>query len=251
MNKFFEENHRLIFQEWIDPSELKNAKVLDLGSQTGWLGEYCVEHGAIEYVGVDIDEWHLNKAKENYPNLTFVLMDLEDYIKDCITEKKYFDIAVVSRTMQGVTNQIQMLQHLSKITNKIVLETGVPINFPAYRLLEILKDIELSEEHKKEINKIYQYIEYEYTFIESLPDERFLQLLPSIGLLKDVLEKLGFELSLNTYESVRLKYPDEYGFKIKNKDYDLINKTILKFTKVSNEQKPLTWKQYKDNGGVI
>ena len=71
MNNFFREHHQLIFQEWISPSEAKGAKVLDLGSQTGWLGEYCMMHGAADYVGVEIDEFHIIDSRNHYPNLTF------------------------------------------------------------------------------------------------------------------------------------------------------------------------------------
>jgi 2-polyprenyl-3-methyl-5-hydroxy-6-metoxy-1,4-benzoquinol methylase len=155
MNQFFEQNHKLIYQYWISPDELKGITVLDLGSQTGWLGEYCMQHGASEYVGVDIDEDHVLNARRNYPNLAFHHTGLEDYITESIAEGRMFDIAVISRTIQGIQNQASMLQNLSKITNKIVIEAGVPINAPAYQLLEILKSVKLpalGDKNKEELS---------------------------------------------------------------------------------------------------
>lgn len=246
MNEFFKENHKLIFQEWISPSELKNASILDLGSQTGWLGEYCMLHGASNYVGVEIDKFHIDDAKANYPNLTFYHMDLEDYVRQCVDQKSFFDIVVISRTIHGVLNQVTLLQNLSKITNKVVIETGVPINSPAHKLLEILKSVNLSNDYKEQVKKVSEYIEYQQPFVDYIHDDRFIHLVPSIGFFKEVFEKLGFELSLDTYESVKQKYPDEYGYDVRPEADQQMKKSILKFTKVRNTSKPLSWKEWDD-----
>jgi hypothetical protein len=247
MNNFFEENHKLVFQEWIHPDEAADSTILDLGSQTGWLGEYCMLHNAKDYVGVEIDEFHIIDARSNYPNLTFFHMDLEDYVKNCVTEKKVFDIVVISRTLQGIQNQITLLQNLSKITNKIVLETGVPPNYTANRLLEILKTVSLPVEYREEVEQIKHQIEYNQPFTEYIIDERWPSPVPSTGLLKEILARLGFELCLNTYESVKQKYPSEYGYGIPfNVPDQIMKRSILKFKKVSNLSKPISWKEWDD-----
>jgi hypothetical protein len=249
MNNFFKEHHDLVFQEWLPPNEIKNLTILDLGSQTGWLGGYCTKHGVKEYIGVDIDRLWIDRSRTDYPNLTFVHMDLEDYLSDCIKENKVFDIVVVSRTIEGVQNHVTVLQKLSKITNQLVLEVGVPINFAVN---EILKVINAPEEIK---NKVEQYIEYEQPFIEYFDDDqKFVWAIPSIGLYNTIMSRLGFELSLDTYERVKQKFPTEYGYFTKKDDsYGTaethIGKTILKFKKVRDEHQPLTWKEWHDGGG--
>jgi hypothetical protein len=249
MNQFFKENHNLVFQEWLPPDEIKNLTILDLGSQTGWLGGYCTNQGVKEYIGVDIDKLWIDKSKEDYPNLTFIHMDLEDYISDCIKENKFFDIVVISRTIEGVQNHVTVLQKLSKITNQLVLEVGVPVNFAVNAVLET---IELSNEFK---NKLKDYVEYEQPFIEYFDDDqKFVWAIPSIGLYNIVMTRLGFELSLETYERVKQKFPTEYGYFTKiDRSYGTaekhIGKTILKFKKVSDRQTPLTWKEWHDAGG--
>jgi ubiquinone/menaquinone biosynthesis C-methylase UbiE len=246
MNNFFEKNYKLVFQEWISPNELKNNSVLDLGSQTGWLGEYCMANGASEYVGVEIDEFHINDSRQHYPNLTFFHMDLEDYVDLCVKEYKTFDIAVISRTLQGIQNQMTLLQKLSKITKKIVLETGVPTNEPIYKLMTILKNYTLTDDHKEEVEQIKHYIEYDQTFVEFIIDDRWPQPVPSTGILKDIFSRLGFELDLTTYESVKEKYPTEYGYGPGHEVDQLMKRSILKFVKVSDIVQPLTWKEWDD-----
>jgi hypothetical protein len=244
MNNFFEQNHKLIYQEWISPSELNNSAILDLGSQTGWLGEYCMLHGSKEYVGVEIDEYHINDSRNHYPNLKFYHMDLEDYVCESVKENRFFDIVVISRTIHGIQNQISLLQNLSKITNKVVIETGVPVNTPAYRLLEILKDFDLDDKQKNEIEEIKHSIEYKQPFIEYVMDDRWPHPVPSTGLLEGIFLRLGFTLDLSTYELVKEKYPEEYGYGSRFEEDQLMKKSILKFIKVNNTVKPITWKEW-------
>lgn len=246
MNNFFQENHELVYQEWISPEELKNVKVLDLGSQTAWLGEYCMLHGAAEYTGVDIDEEHNTHARFFYPNFTIVTMDLENYVNDCVREQRIFDIVVISRTIQGIQNQVTLLQKLSKISNKIVIETGVPVNKAAYQLLELLRTFNLTEDQKLEMNRIANYIEYEQPFVEYVLDDRWPQPVPSTGLFKEIFSTLGFELSLDTYELVKKKYPEEYGYDVRPEADQQMKRSILKFTRISSDTKPLSWKEWDD-----
>ena len=247
MNNFFKENHKLVFQEWLPSEEIKNLTVLDLGSQTGWLGEYCTEHGVKEYVGVDIDQLSIDRSRSSYPNLTFILADLEDYLNDCIKENKFFDIVVISRTMEGVQNHVTVLQKVSKITNQLVLEVGVPINFAVNAVLEkisVPKEIE---------DKLKHCVEYEQPFIEYFDDDqKFIWAIPSIGLYNAVMTRLGFVMLLDTYERVKQKFPTEYGyFTKKDNSYGTaethIGLAILKFKKVTDEQQPLTWKEWYDS----
>jgi len=244
VNNFFEENHNLVYQEWVHSDELKNAKVLDLGSQTAWLGEYCMLHGAAEYTGVDIDKYDNNHARLCYPDFTIVTMDLEDYVKDCVKEQRIFDIVIISRTIQGIQDQATLLQNISKITNNVVIESGVPINKSAYKLLELLRTVDLTEEQKLEIQRITNYIEYEQPFVEYILDDRWPSPVPSTGFFKEIFSTLGFELSLDTYESVKQKYPDEYGYGVSRDVEQHMKRSILKFKKVNNTPKPLTWQEW-------
>jgi hypothetical protein len=170
-------------------------------------------------------------------------MDLEDYVLESIAEGRMFDITVISRTIHGIQNQATMLQNLSKITKKIVIESGVPLNAPAYQLLEILKTVELTDSLKEQVNNVAKSIEYDHAFVEYFSDERWPHPVPSTGFFKEILSTLGFELDLTTYESVKEKYPTEYGFSARPEEDQKIKRSILKFTKV-RDAGPLSWNQW-------
>jgi hypothetical protein len=177
----------------------------------------------------------------------------KNYIVDCIEENKFFDIVVISRTIEGVQNHVSVLQQLSKITNQIVLEIGVPVNYVACEILELVQSLDLTDEQRNRLNYAQHYIEYEQPFMEYFDDDqKFIWAIPSIGLYNAVLSRLGFRLNLDTYENVKKKYPTEYGyFTKKDNSYGTaekhIGKAILKFKKITNEQKPLTWKEWLDS----
>jgi hypothetical protein len=170
-------------------------------------------------------------------------MDLEDYIIESIAEGRMFDITVISRTIQGIQNQVTMLQNLSKITKKIVIESGVPLNDPAYQLLEILKTIKLTDNMQEQVTSIAKSIEYDYAFVEYISDERWPHPVPSTGFFKEILSTLGFELDLSAYELAKQKYPTEYGFSARVEEDQKMKRSILKFTKV-RDASPLTWNQW-------
>jgi hypothetical protein len=248
MNNFFKEHHQLVYQEWLPADEIKNLTVLDLGSQTGWLGKYCIENGAKEYIGVEIDKLWVDRSRESFPDLTFIQEDLEDYISNCVNESKFFDIVVITRTLEGVHNLITLLQNLSKITNLVVIETGVPINNAAFELLEILKSTELSDEQQQLIENIKHSIEYKQTFVEYVDDpNKFIWAVASTGFYNAVFERLGFQLCLETNERVKQKWPAEYGYVKRKPENNSIGKKILKFKKIADEQLPLTWKEWYDS----
>jgi len=248
-NPFFIKNHKLVYKEWLDPLEINGATVLDLGCQWGWLGGYCISNNVKEYVGVDIDKNEIDQATESYPMLTFFNMNLEDYVKKCIEINKKFDIIVISRTIHGIPNLVTVLQNLSIIGNKIVIESGVPVNSQVEEMLEILKNTNFYETHRESIDKVIHDAEYNSSFIGCLADEKFIHLVPSIKFFEDIFEKLGFKLDLTSYESAKNKFPTEYGYGLRPELNIRLKFCILKFTKVTNEHKPLSWKEWHDSGG--
>jgi trans-aconitate methyltransferase len=248
-NSFFIKNHKLVYKEWLDPLEIKGSTVLDLGCQWGWLGEYCILNSVKEYVGVDIDKDEIDQAIKSYPELSFINMNLEDYVEQCVEINKKFDIIVISRTIHGIPNLITLLQKLSIIGNKIVIESGVPVNLQVFELLEILKNTNFYETYQDSIDKIVHNAEYNSSFIGCLSDEKFIHLVPSIKFFEDIFEKLGFKLDLTSYESAKNKFPTEYGYGSRPESNIRLKFCILKFTKVTDKQKPLSWKEWHDLGG--
>lgn len=61
------------------PEEVKNKKVLDVGSGTGWLLEDLKNEGAAKVVGVEPSEKNVETAHQYYPEVTTVPSSLEEY----------------------------------------------------------------------------------------------------------------------------------------------------------------------------
>jgi predicted RNA methylase len=252
MNNFFKNNYQLIHQEWLSPADIPGKTILDLGCQTNLFGDYCKSHGAKQYIGVDIDQYWVETSRNASPDLEFVHMDLEEYVDICLKENKTFDIIIISRTFEGVHNQVSVLQKLSKICTCIIIEGGCSVNWPAYKLLEISESFPLNEEQVGQINAIKHQIVFEQAFVDYV-DDRFIWAIPSIGFYNTILSKLGFTLNIDTYLRVREKFPQEYGYFIHEHLSDgnampKIGKAILKFYQTRKEQYPLTWKEWYDTG---
>lgn len=231
------------FQEWMHPNEIVGSTILDLGCGEGELSAYCVEHNTKEYTGIDIDQQLITNAKIIYPSVNFIKQDLEEYVNNCVEQHKTFDIIILSKVLQGIHNQTNLLQQLSKITNRIIIEAGVPANVSSYKLLELLKSINLPNDYNAQIDNIMQYIEYEQPFIEYLVDDRFINVIPSIGFFKEIFNKLGFQLDLGTHEKVKNMYPNKYGYAYRPLEDNKIKKCILKFKKI-NHPTPVTWQEW-------
>jgi hypothetical protein len=239
MNNFFKEHYKEIYQEWITPSDVKDKTILDLGSQFGWLGTYCVENGVKEYVGVELDPYayHRSIAENTSSNIRFFHMDLEDYLDECISKQISFDIAIISRTLEGSPNQVSILQKLSKTVDHIVLEVNVPTNIVASDVLTELEKNNPTDQVLELIKKTRYNIEYKSKFVEYHDySGKPIWAIPSIGMYNSIMVRLGFQLSLDTYERVKQKWPTEYGFFQRGK-------AILKFKRIKNETQPISWKE--------
>jgi hypothetical protein len=239
MNDFFKEHYKEIYQEWITPSDVKDKTILDLGSQFGWLGTYCVDNSVKEYVGVELDPYayHRAIAENTSSNIKFFHMDLEDYLNDCISKQISFDIAIISRTLEGSPNQVSILQKLSKTVEHIILEVTLPINIVAYDLLAELEKNNPTNQTLELIEKTKYNIEYKSQFVEYFDyPGKPIWAIPSIGMYNAIMTRLGFQMSLDTYERVKQKWPTEYGFFQRGK-------AILKFKRIKNETMSITWKE--------
>jgi len=226
MTDFFEENYKDIFQYWISPNNVKNLSILDLGSGEGRLGEYCLSNGAKDYIGIELNYNKILEAQESFPQIKFYHEDLVDYVKKCVHEHNFFDVVFLTRTLHYIQDQVELLENISKITNNIIIESGVPASEPFLHLISNFKTICADY-----ILKIQEHVEYKENFTLYFFDKDSIHSAPSIGYLKELLNKLGFELDLTTYEKLKNKYPNEYGLLNKYKQHDLLGKYVLKFKK--------------------
>ncbi len=99
------------YKQYILPSaeDIKDAKILDIGSGTGWLLEEVRSKGATKVIGIEPSESNVQIARKQYPNVQTLLSSLEDY-KDTDTYDYIFalmsflHIADVPRSMKKVAS---------------------------------------------------------------------------------------------------------------------------------------------------
>ncbi|OGY31048.1 MAG: hypothetical protein A3C02_04455 [Candidatus Andersenbacteria bacterium RIFCSPHIGHO2_02_FULL_45_11] len=69
------------YKGYILPSieDIKGAKILDIGSGTGWLLEDVRSRGAVKVVGIEPSERNVTLARQHYPKVQTLLSSFEDY----------------------------------------------------------------------------------------------------------------------------------------------------------------------------
>lgn len=95
-------------------TEIKGKRVLDMGTGTGVLAILAKQLGAGEVVGIDIDEWSIENARENcaangYPDIVLKKGDV-----DLLQNEKTFDIILANINKNILKKQIPSY---SKIMN--------------------------------------------------------------------------------------------------------------------------------------
>ena len=87
-------------------TDLKNKRVLDMGTGTGILAILAKILGADEVLGIDIDEWSVENAKENcsangYPDVILKKGDV-----DLLENEQMFDVILANINKNILKNQI-------------------------------------------------------------------------------------------------------------------------------------------------
>lgn len=77
-------------------TELANKRVLDMGTGTGILAILAKQLGAAETVGIDIDEWSVENAKENCATNGFADIILRKGDVDLLKDETSFDIILAN-----------------------------------------------------------------------------------------------------------------------------------------------------------
>jgi SAM-dependent methyltransferase len=239
------------FSAWILPSEIAGKSFLDIGCSSGEAGLYVLSHHAEKYVGIDIDSEGVTAAMTNiktaYPdaNATVIKISIEEYLKQKPNLK--FDVIFLGKITWGLNSDI--LYKLAQVANYIVIESPSPFN-------HIVNDILSSYTTPEILNEL----EYNYPVAEIYPSNfkflgnkeyrnRHLCVLYSIGYLKTVFNQLGFITSLDSYEKLKKKWPDKYGYGTSqdgNIKLFVIQFRLLKFQSLGKAL-PLTWAESHKN----
>ena len=110
------ETTRLIATYMLD-SDLKDKKVLDMGTGTGVLAVLAEQKNASDILAVDIEEWAFNNAKENISLNGCKNIRIEKGDIDIINEDEHFDVIIAN------INKNVLLNHLPSYS-KLIKQNG-------------------------------------------------------------------------------------------------------------------------------
>ena len=105
-----------------------NQSIVDIGCGTGeLLNHLAMEFSPQNLLGLDISKVGISKAQENYPNLNFALIEVNDDGYISMTMKSAADIIVCSEVLEHLEEPKEILRFISNILQaKGVLIVTVP-----------------------------------------------------------------------------------------------------------------------------
>ena len=100
---------------WYVTKNIKvNQKVLDVGCATGYLGAYLKKKLDVDIVGIDNQDYHLEKAKEQNIYSDLVKLDLNSFSNELDNYTSYFDRIVICDVLEHLIDPMAVLKRLSK-----------------------------------------------------------------------------------------------------------------------------------------
>ena len=92
----------------------KNQRVLDVGCATGYLGELLKKNFDVDIVGVDNQDYHLEKASELNVYSDLVKLDLNSFENELDEYTAYFDRIILCDVLEHLNNPMEVLTKLSR-----------------------------------------------------------------------------------------------------------------------------------------
>lgn len=215
------------YEAWIPPQFLKDKSVLDLGCCLGAFGAYALSNGAKKYVGVEISkplaaiaDQNLTKYYGYLDNWDIVTDSCETFLENNLEE---YDYIIIGGVLHAITNFLPVLTAMATCANTIVIESiHPPISF----LLPLINEVGKlkGEESYESLHKLMLGVEYGYPFVSYNDNGKMMHhdnheavsnilgILPSMGALKIIMNRLGYKEDIRGYNTLKKEYPEHYGF---------------------------------------
>ena len=241
---------------------IKGKTILDLGCCVAGSAGWFFEHGAVEYAGVEINGDLCKVAEQNlknyYPKKHWKILNLsiEEYFAQH-GDKKY-DLVYYSGIIYSNFDWVGQLTALSRISDYIVVETLHP-DITAYVDDDkgSFKNFLLS--HKDILDKMentapFVYLKEIYFFNGDHNTLLSFGSVPSMGALKQQMERLNYEHNTDCYEELQKTIPEHYHptgrfgihfYKKKNIDTNYLTVEELYSKPKKRKQRLLPWKIFK------
>ncbi|WP_106496097.1 class I SAM-dependent methyltransferase [Lentibacillus sp. Marseille-P4043] len=127
---------------------LKGKSILDLGCGTGQFARYCIDHGALKVLGVDISRNMIELAKKenNHQRIDYICLPMEDL--ELPNQK--FDIIISSLAVHYIENYSNLIEKISgllKSNGEFIFSTEHPIVTARKEMNNWVKDNEGNKLH--------------------------------------------------------------------------------------------------------
>ena len=93
----------------------RNQRVLDVGCATGYLGELLKNNFEVDIVGIDYQDYHLNKAQKRNVYSDLINLDLNSFENELNKYNNYFDRIILADVLEHLTDPMEVLVKLSKL----------------------------------------------------------------------------------------------------------------------------------------
>ena len=92
----------------------ENQRVLDVGCATGYLGELLKNNFDVNIVGVDYQDFHLDKARKLNVYSDLIKLDLNSFESELDEYTSYFDRIILCDVLEHLVDPMDVLRKLSK-----------------------------------------------------------------------------------------------------------------------------------------
>jgi hypothetical protein len=180
--------------------------------------------------GVDLLSNKLLSNKFEKYKFSLVTSSIDDFLDNNI---ETFDVVLLGVIIHGTGDIIELFRKISKITNRVVVETAHPF-YLTYK----------SNSNLLSTDDLYN-LEYKTAVVElhEDPTSKHVNFLHSMKYLSTIFNRLGFVENYKPYEQLKKELPNIYGFNL-NSRLGLAKRYILIFNKTpSQEQTPIVWEE--------
>ena len=153
---------------------------------------------------------------------------IDDFLENNI---ETFDIVLLGVILHGTGDIIELFKKISKITNRVVVETAHPFHLNHKSTLNMLSSDDLYNlEYKTAVVEVHEETTSEHVIF-----------LHSMKYLSIIFNRLGFIENHKPYEQLKKELPNIYGFNL-NSRLGLAKRYILIFNKTTSQPvTPIIW----------
>jgi 2-polyprenyl-3-methyl-5-hydroxy-6-metoxy-1,4-benzoquinol methylase len=110
----------------VEQDRIKDARVLELGSNEGRMSFAALQYGAASVTGVDCYEANIKTCRAKCPEATFIQSDIRDFVE---TTDDQFDVIICAGVLYHLEEHTRIFEGIGRLVKRgahtVILETAV------------------------------------------------------------------------------------------------------------------------------